>query len=132
MSVGLITIFSKMEYNQSKVRSRMGASTMSSVLHTHDAHLSDPRNSLDGTISLKTCVPSKGEEEKARKWIGTKVCKVFDTSDGPRRFHGVVLRIDFHEIHGRWMYHVRYEDGDESDYWRYELGEVLCHCEDGR
>ena len=124
------SLFSKMEYNQSKVRSRMSASTMSSVLHVHDAHLPDPRNPLDGTICLKTCASSKGEEEKARKWIGTKVCRIFDTPDGPRRFHGVVLRIEFHDIHGRWMYRVRYEDGDECDYWRYELGEVLCRCED--
>ena len=85
---------------------------------------------VSSSLPFTTCASSKGEEEKARKWIDTKVCRIFDTPDGPRRFHGVVLRIEFHDIHGRWMYRVRYEDGDECDYWRYELGEVLCRCED--
>ena len=124
------SLFSKMEYNQSKVRSSMKANTMSSVLHVHDALLEDPRNPLAGAVTLKKSVPSKGEEQKAKKWIGTKVCKVFDTANGPTRFHGVVDSIKHHDVHGRWMYHVVYEDGDESDYWRYEIGEIVCTCED--
>lgn len=128
------SLFSKMEYNQSKVRSRMKAGTMSSVLHVHDALLEDPRNPLAGTVKLKTSVPSVGEEQKAKKWIGTRVCKEFEiqTVEGLSlvRFHGVVSKIKYHEIHGRWMYHVVYEDGDESDYWRYELTDLLCKCDD--
>ena len=48
---------------------------MSSVLHVHDVHLTDPRNPLDGTICLKTCASSKGEEEKAAEIKSTEEAK---------------------------------------------------------
>ena len=47
-----------------------------------------------------------------------------------------VTEIRFHEIHVVYMYnvvlsdddHVVLSDGDEQDYWNYELEMIKCHC----
>ena len=44
------SLFSKMEYNQSKISSRLGTNMMSAILHVHDAVLGDPMKSLSKTM----------------------------------------------------------------------------------
>ena len=132
-SLGLVSafvesLFSKMEYNQSKTRNRLASSTMSSILHVHDALVADPCDPLSSTMKLKTQTPSMSVKENMKKHIHKVVCKVFP-ADGIR-YHGRVVGVDFHEIYARWMYMVVYTDGDKESYWRSELTMLLCTCTD--
>ena len=120
------SLFSKMEYNQSKVRSRLGDDMTSVILHAHDAALADPQQPLSSKLTLKTTVTSVKEKEKMLKHIGKIVCKLFDGC----RFHGRVVGVECHEIYARWMYTIKYTDGDMEDYWRNELEIYACRCPD--
>ena len=100
-SLGLVSafvesLFSKMEYTQSKSRSRLGSDMMSSILHVHDATIADPNKPLRPLLELKTTTPSMGDMVKMKKHINKVVCKVFN--DG-NRYHGRVVGVDFHEIY---------------------------------
>ena len=121
------SLFSKMEYNQGKARSRLKDETMSAILHCHDAALPDPEKRLTGDLQLKVTVPKSIRDKLVmHKQIGTRVCEVFEGD----RYHGEVTKIIFHDVHAQFMYHVVWEDGDECDYWRHELEMVMCRCED--
>ena len=121
------SLFSKMEYNQSKIRSSLKDETMSAILHCHDAALADPEKRLTGDLQLKVTVPKSIRDSLVmHKQIGTRVCEVFEGE----RYHGEVTKIIFHDVHAQFMYHVVWEDGDECDYWRHELEMVMCRCAD--
>ena len=44
------SLFSKMTYNQHKIRSRLADSTMTSILHVHDSILPDPEKCLTDSV----------------------------------------------------------------------------------
>lgn len=119
------SLFSKMAYNQNKIRSRLKDKTMTSILHLHDAVLPDPQQCLSNAITLKVTVP-RSPEDKLRmdKMISVRVCEEFDGE----RYHGEVTEIRFHDVHAQYMYHVEFEDDDECDYWRHELEMIRCRC----
>ena len=94
----------------------------SAILHAHDAALADPQQPLSSKLTLKTTVTSVKEKEKMLKHIGKIVCKLFDGC----RFHGRVVGVEYHEIYVRWMYTIKYTDGDTEDYWRNELEIYSC------
>ena len=107
------SLFSKMTYNQSKIRTRLKDTTMSSILHLHDAALPDPQKSLPSALTLKVMIPrSLHDKITMSKHIGDRVCVIFDGV----RFHGEVTKVIFHDVHAQYMYHVVYNDGDEEDY----------------
>ena len=121
------SLFSKMAYNQHKIRNRLADSTMSSLLHVNDAVLPDPQKCLSGTLRLKATVPRKLEDRlQMNKHIGLRVCDVFEGE----RYHGEVTDVIFHDIHAQYMYHAVYSDGDKCDYWRHELELIRCTCTD--
>ena len=120
------SLFSKMAYNQSKIRTRLADTTMSSILHLHDAALADPNFQLPDAMTLKAMIPrSLHDKLVMSKHIDERVCAFFDGV----RFHGVVTKVVFHDVHAQYMYHVVYEDGDEEDYWRHELEMIRCTCD---
>ena len=122
------TLFSKMAYNQHKVRASLKDKTMSSILHIQDAVLPDPQERLRNSVCLKLMTPKSFKDKlHMDKKVGTVVCDVFDGN----RFHGVVSKVIYHELHAQYMYHVTFDDGDECDYWRQELEMIRCHCDDG-
>ena len=119
------SLFSKMVYNQSKIRSRMSDAKMSAILHLHDSALADPQTILPSAIQLKVMIPRTLRDELTMsKHMGDKVCCVFEGT----RFHGEVTEVIFHEIHAQYMYRVTYSDGDVCDYWRHELAMIECKC----
>ena len=122
------SLFSKMAYNQSKYRARLKDSTMTSILHVHDAVLPDPQQRLpnNGRV-LKAKTPRCARDKmRMNEMIGDRVCQVFEGE----RFHGEITAIRYHEVHAQYMYHVEYEDGDGEDYWRHEIEMIRCTCED--
>ena len=119
------SLFSKMAYNQSKIRSSLADATMSSILHLHDATLPDPNFKLPSAMMLKVCVPrSLHDKLTMSKHIGDKVCALFDGV----LFHGEVTEVIYHDVHAQYMYRVVYQDGDKEDYWRHELEVIQCRC----
>ena len=124
------SLFSKMEYNQSKSRSSLSDKMMSAILHVHDAVVGDPMQPLTSNLKLRTHVMSITEKEKMMQNVGAVVCKVFDG----RRYHGRIFDVDYHEIHARWMYRVSYSDSDchrdTEDYWTCEIDNLKCRCAD--
>ena len=119
------SLFSKMVYNQSKIRARLSDSKMSAILHLHDSALPDPQRILPSALQLKVMIPRTLRDELTMsKHIGEKVCCVFEGT----RFHGEVSEVIFHEIHAQYMYRVIYSDGDVCDYWRHELAMIKCSC----
>ena len=119
------SLFSKMVYNQSKIRTRLSDSKMSSILHLHDSVLPDPQSVLPSVMELKVMIPRTLRDELTMsKHIGEKVCCVFEGT----RFHGEVTEVIFHDIHAQYMYRVVYSDGDVCDYWRHELEMIKCTC----
>ena len=122
------SLFSKMVYNQSKIRSRLRDSRLSSILHLHDSALPNPQQSLPSATTLKVMCPrSLKDQLTMNKNVGRTVCCVFEDSN---RYHGEVTKVIYHDIHAQFMYHVVYEDGDEADYWRHELEMITCRCDD--
>ena len=120
------SLFSKMNYNQHKIRNRLKDKTMSAILHVHDSVLPDPQKCLPSSIKLKVTVPlNLVDRLKMEKRIGTRVCDVFEGE----RWHGEVRKVEFHEVHAQYMYRVRFEDGGEQDYWRHELEMIMCQCD---
>jgi hypothetical protein len=119
------SLFSKMDYNQSKIRNRLGSGMMSAILHIHDEVLGDPMKPLSSNMELKTTAVVMVEKEAMMKHVGKIVCKLWNG----RRYHGRIVDVTFHEVYARWMYVVHYTDGDREDYWRSELQLVLCRCE---
>ena len=108
------SLFSKMVYNQSKIRNRLADKKMTSILHLHDSALPDPLKCLPSTTVLKVMVPrSLRDKITMNKNVGQVVCCVFDD----KRYRGEVTEVKFHEIHPQYMYHVVYSDGDSCDYW---------------
>ena len=121
------SLFSKMTYNQHKIRNRLADATMSSILHVHDAVLPDPEKCLSGEIQLKAMVPKNFEDRlHMSKRIGERVCDLFEGV----RYHGEVTKVIFHDVHAQYMYHIEYSDGDACDYWRHELEMIICKCPD--
>jgi hypothetical protein len=119
------SLFSKMAYNQHKIRSRLKDDTMSSILHVHDAVVPNPQRCLTGEIQLKAMAPREFQDKLVmNKMLGVRVCDVFDDT----RYHGEVTKVIFHEVHAQYMYHVVYADGDVCDYWRQELEMIRCRC----
>ena len=119
------SLFSKMAYNQHKIRNRLADTTMTSILHVHDSVLANPEECLTDDVRLKIMQPKDLTDRLLmNKRIGERVCDVFDGE----RFHGEVVQVIFHEIHAQYMYHVEYEDGDSCDYWRHELELIRCRC----
>ena len=121
------SLFSKMSYNQSKIRPNLKDKTMTSILHMHDAVLPDPQQPVPRSITLKVHA-SKSPTDKLvmNKMIGERVCEEFDGV----RYHGSVTEILFHDVYAQYMYHVKFEDGDECDYWRHELEMIRCRCDE--
>lgn len=121
------SLFSKMSYNQYKIRSRLTDSRLSSILHLHDSAVPNPQQCLPSASFLKVMIPRSARDKLTmNKNVGQKVCQVFE--DG-HRYHGEVTKIIYHEIHAQYMYHVVFEDGDEADYWRHELEMIMCRCD---
>ena len=119
------SLFSKMSYNQHKIRNGLKDSSMSSILHVHDAVLPDPQSHLQEGIKLKAMTPQMLNDKcQMSKMLGVTVCDEFDGN----RFHGEVTEVLFHDLHAQYMYHVVYEDGDECDYWRHEVEMIRCRC----
>ena len=120
------SLFSKMAYNQSKIRPNLADTTMTSILHVQDATLQSPQACLTEEVSLNVYSPRSFRDKMLmEKSIGTAVCEVFADE---KRYHGEVTKVIFHDIHAQYMYHVRFSDGDEQDYWRHELEMVKCRC----
>ena len=120
------SLFSKMVYNQSRIRSRLADSRLSSILHLHDSALPDPEQCLPSATVLKVMIPrSLRDQINMNKNVGQKVCCVFE--DG-NRYHGEVTKVIFHDVHAQYMYRVVYEDNDSADYWRHELEFIKCTC----
>ena len=117
--------FSKIDYNQSKIRSRHTDKMMSSILNLHDVVVGDPMKPLTKEMLLKTHVVFIMEKEKIIKHVGKVVCKFFDGT----RYHGRIIDVVHHEIYGRWMYKIQCVDGDCEDFWRSELELLMCRCE---
>ena len=110
------SLFSKMNYTQSKIRSNLKDSTMTTILHVQDAALSDPQQPLSGRVKLKVFLPhSLCDRMKMEQNVGLKVCDCFEGV----RFHGEVRQVKFHEIYSQYMYmyHVVFSDNDKQDYW---------------
>jgi len=106
------SLFSKMAYNQNKIRSRLADTTMTSILHCHDSILSNPEQCLNDSLRLKIKQPKDlSDKLMMNKRIGERVCDVFEG----KRFHGEVVKVIFHDIHAQYMYHVVYSDGDACD-----------------
>ena len=121
------SLFSKMAYNQSKIRSRLGDNVMSSILHVHDSALPDPESALESQLQLKVKVPHSIDDKMTMsKCIGKRVCQKFDGV----LYHGTVVEVIFHDVHAQYMYHVEFDDQDEADYWRHELDMITCRCTD--
>ena len=119
------SLFSKMNYNQHKIRNRLASSTMSSILHVHDAVLPHPEQRLSGGLKLKITQPRNPKDRlQMHKRIGERVCDVFEGE----RYHGEVTQVIFHDIHAQYMYRCVYTDGDVCDYWRHELEMIRCTC----
>ena len=117
------SLFSKMSYNQHKIRSSMKDDTMSAILHIHDTVLPDPQKCLTGELKLKILAPVTIRDKlRMNKQVGETVCDVFDGE----RYHGEVTKVIYHEVHAQYMYHVEFNDGDSCDYWRHELEMVKC------
>ena len=120
------SLFSKMVYNQSKIRSSLKDQTMSDILHMHDVVLADPQKCLSGVLKLKVVVPTSIRDKLTmNKNVGVKVCDVFDGE----RHHGEVTEVIYHDVHAQYMYRVVFSDNDCCDYWRHELELVKCRCE---
>ena len=120
------SLFSKMAYNQHKIRNRLTDETMSSILHVHDAVLQDPQNALTNSLNLKVCAPVTIRDKLTmNKNVGTVVCDVFDDGE---RYHGEVTEVIYHDVHAQYMYRVVFTDDDSCDYWRHELEMVKCTC----
>ena len=82
------SLFSKMTYNQSKIRSRLCDSKMSSILHLHDSTLPDPQKCLPTALQLAVMIPRTLRDELTMsKHIGTRVCCIFE---GERYHHRTV------------------------------------------
>ena len=121
------SLFSKMSYNQYKIRSRLSDSRLSSILHLHDSVVPDPQQCLPAAAYLKVMIPRSARDKLTmNKNVGQRVCAVFE--DG-NRYHGEVTKVIYHDIHAQYMYHVVYEDGDAADYWRHELQVIKCRCD---
>ena len=121
------SLFSKMLYNQSKIRSRLADSRLSAILHLHDSSLPDPEVCLPASSVLKVLIPrSVRDKLQMNSNVGQRVCCVFEDGE---RYHGEVTKVIFHDIHAQYMYHVVYEDEDEADYWRHELEFIKCRCD---
>ena len=119
------SLFSKMSYNQSKIRTRLDDRTMDAILHLHDAGLPNPQCCLPSAMTLKVMIPrSLTDELQMSKHIDTSVCALFDGV----RFHGEVTKVIYHDVHAQYMYHVVFTDGDQQDYWRHELEMIKCRC----
>ena len=99
---------------------------MSAILHVRDAVVGDPMVPLTSNLKLRTHVMCITEKEKMMQNVGAVVCKVFDG----RRYHGRIFDVDYHEIYARWMYKVKYSDGDTEDYWTCEIDNLKCRCAD--
>ena len=94
------SLFSKMTYNQSKIRSRLTDSKMSSILHLHDSALPDPQKCLPTALQLSVVIPrTLCDELTMSKHIGTRVCCVFEGE----RYHGEVDRVIYHDIHSQYV-----------------------------
>jgi len=92
------SLFSKMTYNQTKTRSHMTDSKMSSILHVHDSVLTDPQQVLPSAMKLKVMIPRTLRDELTMsKHIGEKVCCVFEGT----RFRGEVTKVIFHDTHAQ-------------------------------
>ena len=50
------SLFSKITYNQSKIRNRLDDRTMDAILHIHDAALPDPECCLSSALTLKVLI----------------------------------------------------------------------------
>ena len=122
------SLFSKMAYNQSKIRNSLADSTMSSILHIHDTVLPDPQQPLPKDLKLKVHAPrSVMQKLRMEARVGEIVCDVFPDK---KRYHGRVTEVRFHELHAVYMYHVVWEDNDEQDCWCHELEVIKCDCRD--
>jgi hypothetical protein len=120
------SLFSKMVYNQSKIRSSLKDQTMSDILHVHDVVLADPQKCLTGGLQLKVMAPvSIRDKLTMNKNVGVKVCDIFDGE----RYHGEVTKVIYHDVHAQYMYRVLFSDDDFCDYWRHELEMIKCRCE---
>ena len=92
----------------------------------HDSAVPDPQHCLPKASLLKVMIPRSARDKlNMNKNIGMQVCSVFEDDV---RYHGEVTKVIYHDIHAQYMYHVEYEDGDEADYWRYELEFIKCRC----
>ena len=121
------SLFSKMAYNQGKLRPNLKDTTMTSILHMHDAVLPNPQQPLPRSITLKVHAPKSPTDKLLMdKMIGQRVCEEFEGV----RYHGSVTEIRFHDVYAQYMYHVEFEDGDECDYWRHELEMIRCRCDE--
>ena len=120
------SLFSKMVYNQHKIRSSLKDQTMSDILHMHDVVLADPQKCLTGALQLKIMAPTQIRDKLTmNKNVGVKVCDIFNGE----RYHGEVTKVIYHDVHAQYMYRVVFSDDDSCDYWRHELEMVKCRCE---
>ena len=133
------SLFSKMNYNQSKRRSRLLDTTTTSILHVHDTVVPSPLLPLDGKFPLR-CNKDNNTVNKRKhtKNVGRKVCCMFEVEgrdDGyTRRYHGEVTSVEYDEEYAEWLYHVVYEafeghEEDHADYFRDEIEPLWCRCE---
>ena len=120
------SLFSKMGYNQNKIRSSLNDSTMSSILHVNDVVVADPQTSLTNELKLKImAAPALNDKLRMNKNVGTRVCDIFNEE----RHHGEVTEVIYHDVHAQYMYRVVFSDDDTCDYWRHELEMVKCRCD---
>ena len=133
------SLFSKMNYNQSKSRMRLKDETTSSILHAQDLVVASPLKPLDGDLGLR-CNNENNlvTARKHNKHVGKTVCCMFlveGRNNGTmERYHGKVTKVEYNESYAAWMYHVVYpqsegHDKDEVDYWRDEITPLWCTCD---
>ena len=133
------SLFSKMNYNQNKTRSRLLDKTTTAILHVHDTVVPNPLLPLDGKISLRCNRDNDTiNKRKHTKHIGRKVCCMFEVEgreDGHmERYHGQVVSVVYDEEYAEWLYHVVYDSfnghaEDHADYFRDEIESLWCTCE---
>ena len=85
------SLFSKMLYNQIKIRTRLSDSRLSAILHLHDSVVPDPEQCLPSSSVLKVMIPrSIRDKLQMNINVGQRVCCVFE--DG-KRYHGEVTKV---------------------------------------
>ena len=128
------TYFSKTKYIKSKTRMKMNDQTVALVLHLAQTPGPAPDKievlvanpvSID-TFSASTRIENDIQELQT-KYLDKELYKLFKDKDGNDVLSkGVVKKIEWVHEYRKFLFHVRYDDGDEEDLYLYELRQHVC------